>query len=149
MNFWDQYTNYFEPEEFADPLHPGSGEYADKDTVLCLDDLRGLAGCKIVTMASVGGAVDVDGVHGHAENSYHLWKNGAKAIDFYIPGTMDVRDQVRLMLRSDFTGIGMYYNMWKDHKGIMLPVAFHGDVRPVKKFQVWTCREHGEYVYLI
>jgi len=32
-------------------------------------------------------AVDVDGVHGHAENSYHLWKNGAKAIWFFIfPG---------------------------------------------------------------
>ena len=147
--WWEQNIMHFEPEEFADPDHYGSGEYADKAMVLCLDDLRDVVGHGIRTTASAGGAVDVTGTHGHSKGSYHLWENGAKAIDFYIEDALDVRDQVRMVLRSGFNGIGIYYNIWHDHKGVLLPVGFHGDMRPGGRFQVWSCRRKGEYVYLI
>ena len=140
---------WFTPDEFADPDFSGSGELIDMILALNLDYLRGMAGVPIKIQNKVGGAVDMEGRHGHSDNSYHLFKNGCKAADFYFTELDFItpcksilpRAQYKLVERQGFGGIGVYYD-WG------IPVGFHVDLRPLEKFQRWT-RRNGEYFYLL
>ena len=75
---------YFSREEFQDPLHgPESGDLIEDRLVLMLDRLRDETGWPIVVHWQAGGAVDVDGRHGHTAGSYHLGSRGCKAADWH------------------------------------------------------------------
>ena len=65
---------YFESYEFDDPLHEGSGDKISLELLQKLSTLREITGWPIVPHWQVGGCVDVDGSHGHSDNSYHLLK---------------------------------------------------------------------------
>lgn len=146
-------VRHFTPKEFDDPSHPGSGENIDGMTLLRLDNLREDSGLAIVTHWQAGGCVDVDGSWGHAENSFHLMKQGAKAVDFHFadPATFEPfiknpRKQAAMVTRAGFGGVGFYYDWgWN---GDTLVIGFHVDTRPLKIFQIWR-RNHGAYEYIL
>jgi len=142
MIHWHQ-VKYFKTIEFDDPDVPGSGELIDDITLLTLEALRINAGWPIVTHWRTGGCIDVGGTHGHSDNSYHLSKRGSRAVDFHFITDAPARVQIHEVLKSGFTGIGIYIGAWG------LPIAFHVDVRPVELTQIWTCKEKGKYNYLI
>ena len=137
---WDK-IKYFKKEEFDDPLFPGSGENINFLTVKFLDKLRENTGWPIVVHCWVGGAVDMHGNHGHSSNSFHLYKNGCKAVDFHFRTNASIQRQIKEVLKSDFTGIGVYYD-WG------VPVGFHVDTRPVSRYQIWK-RDKDRYIYLV
>ena len=143
---WDK-INHFEQREFDDPKYPGSGRYMSMDTVQLLDTLREDTGWPLITHWAVGGCVDMHGDHGHSEHSYHLQSMGASACDFHFNTEDSIREQVAAVTHSGFNGIGIYFN-WK-WDGKILHVGFHVDRRPNFKFQVWTCRTKGAYIYLL
>jgi len=133
-------VEYFDSKEFDDPNYPGSGKNINDILLFQIDKLRRYIDYPII----VTSAIDVDGSHGHAPDSYHLLSNGAKAIDFFIKCDLSPRFQARLVDDLRFTGMGVYYD-WK-YKYKLLPIGFHVDLRPVEKYQRWT-RRNGEYSY--
>ena len=137
---WD-HVRYFKPEEFDDPDFPGSGHRIDGQLLMTLDKLRHETGWPISIHGKQGGAVDVNGSHGHAEKSLHRLDQGARAVDWHFVCDESVRLQIRAVMQFGFGGTGIYYD-WG------VPVGFHTDVRPHNRFQVWT-RENGEYIYLV
>ena len=141
---WDK-VKYFEQHEFDDPKYPGSGELMHFKVVYALDHLRECAGCPIIVLA----AVDVNGDHGHADNSYHLAKNGCQAVDFYFKTDKPPREQYYYVEKTGFGGVGVYLNIWHDKKGDLLPIGFHTDSRPINRLQRWSCRMKGRYNYLL
>jgi len=144
---WNK-VRYFKREEFDDPNYPGSGENIDGILLFMLDRLRHETGWPIITHWKVGGCVDVDGTHGHAPHSYHLKKSGSRAVDFHFGTTASSREQFYNVIKSGFTGIGVYIDVWK-WNGHVLPIAFHVDIRPKTETQIWTCRKKGEYIYVL
>lgn len=135
-------VRYFTEDEFEDAEVPGSGQYIDGVTLMLLDNLRDKTGWPIWVQQ----AVDMGGSHGHAPNSYHLLKNGCKAVDWHFGVDVPVRVQIHQVLMSPFTGIGLYFDWHIDGKP--LAVGFHTDTRAVEKTQLWR-RDGGKYVYLI
>jgi hypothetical protein len=136
---WRQFK-YFTPSQFDDPLVPGSGENIHPLVPTYLNRLRECTGWPIWIHRTVGGAVDVNGSHGHTSDSYHLLKNGAMAVDWHFDTDASRQAQIRAVLHSNFTGIGIYYDWSK--------FGFHTDIRPVEKYQVWK-REGGQYTYFV
>jgi hypothetical protein len=141
---WDKYR-YFDRYEFDDPDEPGSGDYIDEELVKQLNYLRGKTDAPIITHWKVGGCIDVNGTHGHADNSYHLKKNGG-AVDFHFRTDMSPRRQYWEVANAGFTGIGVYYDWHWD--GDKLNIGFHVDYRPVRKAQIWR-RDNGQYTYFL
>ena len=139
---------FFDMENFDDPLYPGSGENIDPLIALVLDSLRRNTGWPIRIHTSVGGAVDMHGDHGHADGSYHLLKNGCKAADWHFVTDTDYRLQYRAVEKMGFNGIGSYLGHWR-WNGKILPIGFHTDLRPKGLIQRWSCRKKGEYFYLL
>ena len=140
-------VRHFEPWEFDDPLFPGSGEHIDPVLLFQLDKLRHEMGWPIITHWEVGGCIDMEGKHGHASNSYHLYKNGSKAVDFHFETDADPRTQYHQVELMGFTGIGIYF--WWRWNGKLLPMGFHVDLRPVNRTQKWRSDKKGEYIYLL
>ena len=134
---WDK-VKHFKSWEFDDPSHPGSGELMHFKVVYALDHVRDYFKCKIHVLA----AVDVDGTHGHADNSYHLARTGCKAVDFWVETDMSPRLQYQALERAEFGGIGIYY-CWG------IPIGFHVDTRPHEWLQRWVSRMKGQYDYLL
>ena len=89
---------------------------------------------------AVGGAVDVDGAHGHADRSYHRKDMGCKAVDFHFVTGAPVRLQYYEIGRVGFSGLGFYPDQ--------NPPGWHVDTRPKDQTQRWT-RKKGEYIYLL
>lgn len=137
---------WFRPGEFQDPLVPDSGNLIDGVTLLKLHELRVNTGWPIITHWPAGGCVDVDGSHGHAENSYHLQKNGCKAVDFHFATKAPAKVQIHEVMKAGFTGTGIY-GWWK-WNGVLLAVGFHVDTRPVEKTAIWSSWKKGEYIYV-
>jgi len=138
-------VKYFKESEFQDPDVPGSGAFIDAVLVKILDGTREYSGWPIRIHWEVGGAVDVNGTHDHSKNSYHLKKNGCKAVDFHFETTADTRLQFQKVERGGYTGIGIYYDWhWN---GVLLPIAFHVDFRPLDRYQRWTERAKGQRRY--
>lgn len=140
-NDWNR-IKFFERAEFQDPKYgPESGDEIDFRLVYMLDRLRGETGWPIIVHWRVGGAVDLDGSHGHSQNSYHLGKRGCKAVDFHFSTDAPLRLQYYQISLVGFSGIG-FYPEWKP------TVGFHVDLRPIYKSQRWK-RVNGNYVYLL
>ena len=131
-------VKWFREEEFADPLVTGSGKCIDPILLFTLDKMRRESNWPIVPHWKVGGAVDIAGSWGHAENSYHLAIRGCKAVDFHFITKASIREQYNFICHFRFGGIG-FYPEWN------FP-GFHVDMRPRGKTQHWV-KKGGEYVY--
>lgn len=140
---WDK-IRHFDPGEFDDPAYPGSNDMMDPMSIITLDQLREETGWGIITHNKFGvrGCVCVNPT-GHSSASLHYAPN-CSAVDWHFDTKVDTRTQAMKVLRSGFTGIGIYYDWKWDNK--KLPVGFHTDRR--KKPQIWT-RENGQYIYLL
>jgi len=134
-------VDFFDCEEFDDPLSPGSGDNIDGMLLMMLVKLRRGTGWRIITHHIQGGCVDMEGKHGHAKNSLHLFKNGCKAIDFHFDTKAEINEQAWYVRNGGFTGIGEYGD-WG------IPIGFHVDLRPRVKSLVWT-RRNGQYIYML
>ena len=140
------HIDYFEEWEFADPNYPGSGNLIDGTLLIMFEKMRRDLGCPIIPHGTVGGCVDVDGSHGHSDNSYHRKNKGCKAADFHIETDMSPREQFYCVSAYGFPGLGVYYDWhWA---GKLLAIGFHGDLRPRNRTQRWT-RRNGMYFYLL
>jgi len=125
-----------------DPLHgQESGDLVDERLVIMLDRLRSESGWPMVIHWRVGGAVDLDGSHGHSAKSYHLASRGCKAVDSHFETDAPHRFQYYKVSLVGFTGIG-FYPEWRPVPGL------HVDLRPMNLTQRWTLR-NGEYLYLL
>ncbi len=145
---WRQ-IEHFDPEEFDDPDCPGSWKYMRAETVIYLNNLRERTGWAIITHNKFGvhGCVCMTKKH-HSPSSYHNFDNprGCSAVDWHFDTDADPREQAKEVLKSPFTGIGIYQNVWK-WKGSLLPIGFHTDLRP--RFQIWKYVGGFGYVYLL
>ena len=139
MIHW-HHVRYFDVREFDDPLHPGSGELIDGKLLLLLDKIRHETKWPIVPHWQVGGCVDVDGAHGHSDNSFHLERNGCRAVDFHFGTDTPIRYQYNILCQYGFGGIGVYYDWYN--------TGFHVDTRDKKRTQRWK-RINGNYIYLL
>jgi len=138
VNF-DHVPHFTEPE-FDDPNFPGSGRNINGELLHQFVKMRIETGWPIIPHGSVGGVVDMEGRHGHAENSLHLARNGCSAIDFHFVTDKSLREQYNWVCRYGFSGIGIY-PQWRNP-------GFHVDWRPVHMTQHWT-RIDGQYFYLL
>ena len=134
-------VRYFGAHEFEDPLYPGSGELIDGTLLLLLDKMRHETEWPIVPHGAVGGCVDVEGKHGHADDSMHLKRNGCKAVDFHFLTYEPLEVQFNFVCRYGFPGIGVYPE-WRPGAG------FHIDMRPIDRTQHWIFR-NGVYNYFL
>ena len=120
----------FKPREFDDPQFPGSGIHIDAHLVLLLDKLALSTNYRIMTHWKIGGAIDMQGTHGHARKSYHRYDMGCRACDFhmldhdYQPLTINLREQYIKICEAGFSCV-IVYPWWKPYPG-----GFHADVRP-------------------
>lgn len=156
---WDSIP-FFKRIEFDDPHYPGSGENISGVLLSNMVSLRKLtcrfsppSGWPIIVHSPVGGAVDMDGSWGHAENSFHLYRPDREpvylsccAADIHFATVASPRLQYYLVSQINFSGIGVYYD-WQ-WKGKPLPIGFHLDTRPRDRMQRWK-RVDGEYIYLL
>ncbi len=141
MIAWNR-IEHFTRAEFQDPRYgPESGDLIDAAFLVLIVRLRIETGWPMVIHWAVGGAVDVDGAHGHADRSYHRKDMGCKAVDFHFKTDASVRLQYYEVSRAGFTGIG-FYPEWRPVPG------FHVDGRPKDRTQRWT-RKNGKYLYLL
>ncbi len=135
---------WFEPWEFEDSKHPGSGYRIDSNILYKMEQIRIKANCRI----TITQAVDMLGEHGHSDNSFHLFKNGCSAVDFFMHTDKSIREQYAIVESFVFGGIGVYYD-WK-YKGVRVPIGFHID--PRKRVQRWKrIKKFGrtKYIYLL
>lgn len=135
-----QYVKHLTRKEFDDPFEPGSGDYMDGEVIFLADETRHRAGWKMIPHGPVGGCVDVEGLHGHSEKSYHRLDMGCKAFDFHFVTSASIRVQYHHLCLMGWTGIG-FYPGWNNP-------GWHVDLRPVEDTQHWT-RINGEYIYLL
>ena len=149
------HVKYFSADEFADPNYPGSGELINGKLVYMLEQSRRdtflydpKRGWPMLIHYQAGGAVDVEGSWGHSKNSYHLLRNEAKAVDFHFDVDIPIKEQIYFVLKCGFGGVGIYYNVWR-YNGVLLPVAFHVDIRPKTEFLIWKCYKKGVYEYVL
>jgi len=144
---WDAIPDkVFVREEFDDPKYPGSGDLIDSHLIHKLVGLRLYTKWPMIIHGKVGGAVDVDGSWGHAPHSYHRKDMGCKAVDFHFITDASPREQAYYVSLFAFGGIGFYFDWhWN---GKLLPIGFHVDTRPIKRFQMWK-RERGKYIYML
>ena len=143
MAFDWKHVRHFTPEQFDDPLYPGSGINISGVLILELEQTVEWTGYEIVPHWEVGGCVDMKGEHGHGTSSYHC---KFEAIDFHFKTDDPTRVQYHKLVKRGFTGMGVYYD-WK-WDGVPLPIGFHVDIRPVKKTQLWK-RINGKYIYFL
>lgn len=142
---WDR-VKHFSRDEFQDPQYgPESGDLIDGVLLEMLVRLRHGTGWPMMIHWAVGGAVDVDGAHGHGDRSYHLKERGCKAVDFHFASRAPARLQYYEVARSGFSGLGFYPD-WK-WNGVVTP-GFHVDLRPKEWTQRWR-RKDGQYVYVL
>jgi len=132
---------FFKPKEFDDPLFPGSGVNINALTVMLLEKLRIMIDAPIIIHHRAGGAVDMNGSHGHTVNSYHLFSNGCRAADFHIDTDLNYREQYNKVCQAGFGGVGVYLYGFPQ-------VWFHVDTRPRTDTQHWVCKRKGQYEYL-
>lgn len=144
---WDTIPGkVFRCKEFDDPNYPGSGNAINPVLLEMMIRLRLHTGWRIITMAKVGGAVDVDGSWDHADDSWHLLKMDCGALDWFFLTHASEREQYHEISKIGFGGIGTYRDWhWA---GKLLPIGFHTDIRPVEKTQRWK-RVNGVYIYLL
>lgn len=142
---WEKDIVWFDPEEFDDPDYKGSWIYMNALTIVYLDRLRIKTKWPIITHNKFGihGCVTVD-PEGHSPDSRHYVKNACDAVDWHFDTDADPREQAIFVLKSEFTGIGIYYDWTWDGK--KLQIGFHTDLR--KRYQYWK-REDGKYLYLL
>lgn len=142
---------FFSPADFRDPEYSDSWELMDARAIVMLNWLCKHTEWPIVTHNKFGvkGCVCID-PEGHSPSSYHYVANGACAVDFHFLSEADPREQAREVIKSGFSGIGIYQNIWKwpspDGGSMRLPIAFHVDRR--SRFQIW-CKKSTGYVYLL
>ena len=145
---WDMIDN-FDPEDFEDPDFPGSWKYMNPDTIIALQELRTKTGWPIIPHNKYGikGCLCVE-PGGHSAASYHYKDNkeGPSAVDWHFRTAAHSRTQIMAVLKSGFSGIGLYQGHQWTWGGKSLAVGFHTDMR--KWPQVWKKTE-GNYVYLL
>jgi len=145
MIAWNR-IEHFTRDEFQDPRYgPESGDLIDPTFLVMIVRLRIETGWPMVVHWAVGGAVDIDGAHGHADRSYHLRDMGCKAIDFHFVTEVSVRLQYYEVARAGFSGVG-FYPEWT-WNGMITP-GYHLDGRQKKRTQRWT-RKDGKYFCLL
>lgn len=140
---WDK-IKHFIPEEFDDIDYLGSHVLMEPQTIIALDELRERTGWPIITHNKFGlhGCVSVDSV-GHSPTSLH-YPPQCSAVDWHFKTDISSRIQAMEVMKSGFTGIGVYYDWkWNNKK---LAIGFHTDCR--KRPQIWK-RENGQYYYLL
>ena len=142
---WGEEVIWFQPEEFEDPDHLGSWVHMEAETIYCLEGLRVQTGWPIIThnKYNLHGCVSV-AEKGHTSNSRHYISNACDAVDWHFDTDANARDQASIVLKSPFTGIGVYYDWNWDGK--KLNIGFHTDLR--SKHQYWN-RKNGQYFYLL
>ena len=131
---WWSHVRHFKAIEFADSNVPGSGKYIYGDVLMLIDKTWEETSWPIV----VHQAVDMEGTHGHSGSSYHLYKNGCKAIDFHFETEVSYRAQYNCLCRMGWSGLG-FYPEWPNP-------GFHVDLRPIEETQHWVHR-NGVYEY--
>ena len=140
MVSWNR-IKHFTRDEFQDSLHgPESGDLINGEFLFMIVRLRIDTGWQMAIHWRVGGAVDVDGSHGHADKSYHRKDQGCKAIDFHLLTAASANRQFWEIAHAGFTGIGFYPQ--QVHPG------WHIDIRPREETLLWKF-VNGKYDYFL
>lgn len=144
---WDSIRRYFTIEDFSDPLFINSGAAIDEKLLSKLIELKMAVNASLVLHNKIGGCIDMKGNYNHAKNSYHLFNNGCRAVDFHFDTIeLNAREQFYEIVKHGFTGVGVYYGkIWENQ---LLKCSFHVDIRPKKYMQIWK-KENERYVYFL